>query len=867
MPLSTYRLQLGPDLDFAAAAGLVDYLAALGVTHLYLSPVLAAREGSTHGYDVADPRAVSPALGGEQGLRELASTARRRGLGLVVDIVPNHVGTGGRTPLWDRLLAEGPADWAAGYFDVDWTPALPGAAGKVVLPVLGDQYGRVLTAGELALEERGGQVRLRYHEHDLPISRESAEAVARSGGVSALGGRPGDPGSWHRLHALLEAQHYRLVHWRFGEALVNYRRFFSINDLAAVRVEDGRVFDHTHGKILALVADGVVDGLRVDHPDGLADPRRYFERLAEATGGIWVVAEKILLSHGAGRDAHDEALPDWPVAGTTGYEFANDVLALFVDPDAEATLDRLDAAFGGSPETYADQAAAAKAEALEGELAADLHRLTRAFWALAQEHPEVRDVDDRACRAALAGLLVGMDVYRTYVDPLTADARPDDIARIEVAARWAEDARGREPPFLRAFLVDVLSGRAGDGPAHREVLTRFQQLSGALTAKGVEDTALYRYRRLLAVNEVGGDPSSLGSDAATFHERNARRARRHPAGMLTTATHDTKRGEDSRLRIAALSELADEWADACALLRRQAAAFVSPTPAGPAPDPPTEYLVYQTLVGVWPLRGDPDAETARRVREYAIKACREAKQRTSWREPDPTFEDAVSRFVDAVLGSEGTVTALAGIAGRAAEVAMVAGLAQTLLRVASPGVPDTYRGCELWDDSLVDPDNRRPVDYPARARMLAELDGEDPGGLLGARRDGRVKLWVLSRALHARGTHADSLGPGGGYQPVDVEGRWARHVVAFARTPAGGSHGCVVVVPRLPGRVMRATGSDVLAPPIGDLWADTAVSLPVAGEWTDALTGRGHSGDRLRVEELFATLPVSLLVRPERAGP
>ncbi|MDP9406248.1 MAG: alpha-amylase family glycosyl hydrolase, partial [Actinomycetota bacterium] len=411
---STYRLQLGPGFGFAAARGLVGYLADLGVSHVYLSPVLTARPGSTHGYDVADPTTVSEALGGEDGLRALADTAHAAGLGIVVDIVPNHLGTGWDTPLWRQLLAEGHAGEGGRVFDVDWTPALPGAAGKVIVPVLGDQYGAVLHRGELTLVEEEGEARLAYHDHRFPLSPESREALTRSGGIAALHGTPGVEESWQRLHALLEAQHYRLVHWRAGDGLINYRRFFAIDELAAVRVDDPHVFDATHDTILRLVADGVVDGLRVDHPDGLADPGRYLRRLAQRSGGVWTVVEKI--THPG------ELLPDWDTAGTTGYEFCNDVLGLCVDPGMVHRFDELDAAMGAAPQPYDEQARRAKRETLANDLAADAARLARRLWTLCQAHLDVRDVDDRACLEAVSALASAFDVYRTYVDPETGEA-------------------------------------------------------------------------------------------------------------------------------------------------------------------------------------------------------------------------------------------------------------------------------------------------------------------------------------------------------------------------------------------------------------------------------------------------------------
>lgn len=858
-PGATYRLQLGERLSFADAAELVDYLTDLGITHLYLSPLLQPRPGSTHGYDVADPTRVSEPLGGEQGLRALAERAHRRGLGLVADIVPNHLGTGPATPLWDRLLADGQSGEGGRFFDVDWDPPLPTASGKVLLPVLGDQYGVVLERGELEVAVVDGEPRLRYFERTFPLSAESSEALGRVGGPEALRGRPGEPSTWTRLHALLEAQHYRLMHWRAGDGLVNYRRFFAINDLAAVRVEDPAVFDATHQRILALVADGVIDGLRVDHPDGLADPSGYLDVLAARTGSAWIVVEKIL--------AVGERLPeDWPVAGTTGYEFCNDAVGLFVDPAARPALDASARAFEATPDDEAAALRRAKAEVLSADLAADARRVALRLWTVAQHHREIRDVDDRACLQVVTRAIQALDVYRTYVDPFTGDARPEDVALIEDMIAAAEalplDAPAA-PPGLYRLLADVLGGRAGTDPAHLEVIRRFQQLSSAAMAKGAEDTYFYRQRRLLAVNEVGGEPARLGIDAGEFHASSRARAETHPTSLLTTATHDTKRGEDTRLRIAALSEMAGGWDAAVRGWRERNRALRSPTPAGPAPDPATEYLLYQTLVGVWPPSGAPDAALAARVRGYAVKASREAKERTNWLDPNEAFEDGIAAFVAALLDPDTSgefLTQFGELAEAAAEIAMVSGLAQTLLRCTAPGVPDTYQGTELWDDSLVDPDNRRPVDFALRRRLLGELDapGTEPAELLAGRRDGRVKLWVLSRALRARAAHPGCVGRHSGYEPLRVSGRWADHIVAFARPAPGGADCLVTVVPRLPGAVMAGRGR----PPLGEDWSGTAVTLPV-GEWTDLLTGAGRAGGSdVPVGDVLRTLPVALLARP-----
>jgi len=843
-PRATYRLQLTPEFGFAAAAGLVGYLGDLGVSHLYLSPVLQARPGSTHGYDVADPTRVSEELGGEEGLRALAAAAHAAGMGVVVDIVPNHLGTGFATPLWRALLEHGRSGPAGSTFDVDWATPLPGAADKVVLPVLGDQYGVVLHRGELAVVEEDGELRVAYFDHRFPLSPESAAAVERAGGPAALVGRPEEPDRYARLHALLEMQHHRLIHWRAGEGLINYRRFFSIDELAGVRVEDDAVFDQTHAKILELAADGVIDGLRVDHPDGLRDPARYLARLADATGGIWTVAEKIT--------APDEPLRHWPVAGTTGYEFANQALGLFVDPAAEDALDELDEEFGGSDILHWilwD----AKEEVLLGELAPDVTRLVRLLWSLSQAHLEHRDTDDIELRSAVVGLICSLDVYRTYVDPRTGTALPDDEARVDAAVADLRET-GERAGLLR-FLADLLLGRVGTDPAHLEVIARFPQVSSAAMAKGVEDTAFYRHRSLMALNEVGGDPGRLGIEQPAFHAAQAQRQERSPLGMVTTATHDTKRGEDTRMRMAALSELPERWA---ATARRwweeHQRNITRDGDYGPLIDAQTASLVYQTLVGVWPVDGGPLEPVRERVQAYVVKACREAKERTSWRDPDPEFEAATAGFVDALFADDAFCAEMARLAGACAQMAVVSGLAQVLLRCTVPGVPDTYQGTEVWDLSLVDPDNRRPVDFGERRRVLAELDagGTDPAALFGAPHDGRVKTWVLSRALRARRDHPACVGADGAYEPLAVEGRWADRVVAFARVAADDT--LVTVAPRLASSLLREAGAV-----LGGAWDDTAVALPHAGPWEDLLTGRRHPGDRLALSEALTALPVVLL--------
>lgn len=861
---ATYRLQLGPDLDFAGAAAQVGYLAALGVSHLYLSPVLQARPGSTHGYDVADHGRISAELGGEEGLRGLASAAHTAGLGLVADLVPNHVGTSPDTPLWWALLRDGQSGEGGRWFDVDWEPPLPGAAGKVILPVLDRPYGDALIAGEIVLGEHAGLPCVAVGEQRFPLSAAAVQALERAGGPSAMDGSPGERGTWGRMHSLLEMQHYRLVDWRAGGRLVNYRRFFAINDLAAIRVEDQAVFEGSHALVLRLVREGVLDGLRIDHVDGLADPLGYLVRLREAAGPeAWIVVEKIL--------AADEDLPaGWPVAGTTGYEAGGALTGLAIDPQGLLILGQVARRYDAVPVDFDTAAMDCKAEAAEEELGPDVRRLANVLWDACQDEVGVRDVDFRACLAAVGRTLVALDVYRTYSDPGGGGA-PDgsaDLARVQGAIERARTVRSvgsrAVPERLWDFLEDALAGRpsrhaatvhSGPGAVARRILARrFPQVSSAVTAKGVEDTFLYRHARLLAACDVGVDPLDPVVDVAGWHDRVRRLVATQPGGMRGTSTHDTKRGEDVRLRIAALSELSHRWREATRRWRRAHADLDL--------DTHLRLVACQLLVGVWPVGDDGrgpavdvvDDTWRDRVLAALVKSAREDGRRTTWADPDAAYERSIGAFLEAVTGgplAEAFLGELRALARDAAEIAMVSGLAGALLKATMPGVPDVYQGTERWEDSLVDPDNRRPVDFGALAEGL-DL-GADPAALWAARRDGRVKQWVLARTLATLRDHPSAFAPGAAYTPLAVSGRWADHVVAFAR----GEGEAVVVAPSLPGRV---TDAGAFAP-LGRIWADTTVALPPGGPWHCALNAADHPGPDLALAEAFAHLPVALLIR------
>ncbi|MGU3499133.1 malto-oligosyltrehalose synthase [Mycobacterium sp. C31M] len=755
VPLSTYRLQLrGDSFTLADAADLVDYLDDLGVSHLYLSPILTAVHGSSHGYDVTDPTSVSAELGGAEGLATLSAAARERGLGLIVDIVPNHVGVDmpEQNPWWWDLLKHGRDGAHGAHFDVDWEVA----DGRILLPVLGSD-------GDIADLEVDGDV-LRLHGRSWPIAPGTGD------------------GTGPQVH---DRQHYKLIGWRNN--LCGYRRFFSITSLAGLRQDDPAVFADAHTEVGRWFTDGLVDGLRIDHPDGLADPVDYVHRLRELVGPqAWIVIEKIL----APEEALDTGLP---VDGTTGYDALREIGGLFVDPAGEAALTALYETAGvdyaGTETTVAELKTAAATHTLSSELA----RLRRCIVAeVGTDHPRLAD--------AVVALLTHVHVYRFDYHNLAA------VAPIAIAGTVAAQ------PDLAAPLQLVATALAVDG----ESATRLQQLCGAVTAKAVEDCLFYRDARLVSLNEVGGEPTRFGVSAAEFHERAATRARLWPHAMVTLSTHDTKRSEDVRARIGVLSQVADRWSAQVA----RWSAIVLP------PDAATGLFLWQNIFGVWPADGEVSDTLRDRLHAYAEKAIREAAVRTTWNDPDIEFETAVHDWIDAVLDGP-VATEMTEFVGQADGAARNDAVAQKLLALTVPGIPDVYQGTELFDDSLVDPDNRRPVDYAARRAALTAAT--DP------------KVRVVHAALRLRREHPETF-TDGGYRPVPADGAAAAHVVAYLR----GSD-ILVAVPRWTVRLIE-TG-----------WEDTTVTLP-DGTWNDRLTGRMFSG-AVPAAELFAELPGVLLER------
>ncbi|MCW2680382.1 MAG: malto-oligosyltrehalose synthase [Frankiales bacterium] len=794
VPVSTYRVQLRPPADdhpgfgFDDAAAAVPYLADLGVTHLYCSPYLQAAPGSAHGYDVVDHSTLNRELGGEEAFGRMVAACREAGLGILLDVVPNHMAVSepeSQNAQWWSLLRDGRDSPYADWFDVDWDSA--DNPGKVLVPVLGGPLGEV--AGELELLED----RIRYYDHEFPL----APGTRVDGDVLAT----------------LEEQHYRLASWRVAGEELDYRRFFDVTTLAGVRVEVPQVFDETHALVLQQVRDGVLDGLRIDHPDGLADPGGYLDRLAEATGGAWVVVEKILEP---GEDLPD----DWATAGTTGYDALNRVLGLFVDPAGELPLTALWASVTGDDASYADVVDTTKHLVLREVLAAEVNRLTELGLRVCRTDPALRDTTRRAFREALVEVLAGFGVYRAYLSP-TGPA--DEQARHHVSAAVAKATSVLPRRSAEIDLVERLVLAEGPtGPDAEEFVTRFQQTCGPVMAKGVEDTAFYRYFRLSGLNEVGGDPGRFGLPLQEFHEACAVQQRDWPLSMTTLSTHDTKRSEDVRARLVLLAQCPTEWGDA--VTRWHAAAAKHRSAAGP--DAATEQLVWQTLVGAWPL-------TADRAVAYVEKATREGKAQTSWIDPVPAFDEAVQSFVRAVLADEALVAEVEAFVARLTPAWQITALAQKAVQLTMPGVADTYQGTELWDLSLVDPDNRRPVDFDQRRALLAALDGAPALDDVGT-----AKLHLVTRLLQLRRQLPDAFLAGSSYAPLDAGAR----AVGFVRGDA-----VVTVAPLRALQVERAG------------WGEDAVQLP-EGRWTDVLTGAERTG-RVELADLLAGFPVAVLRR------
>ncbi|CAB3920219.1 malto-oligosyltrehalose synthase [Achromobacter ruhlandii] len=881
-PRATARLQLHAGFTLDDARAQVGYFAALGVSHLYLSPITRARAGSTHGYDVIDHGQVSPELGGEAALRRLAQAARAHRLGLIADIVPNHMAADVSNAWWADVLRRGERSTHSRCFDIDWRAPDPALRGKVLLPVLPEPYGVCLDAGMIVLThdpqhgyaiDVGGQ---RYPVAEPPPPAQNpAHTCAAHAADSAAGRR--------RLHQLLERQHYRLAWWRAAPDQINWRRFFEIHELVGVRVEDDLVFDAVHDLPLRLYREGLLDGLRIDHVDGLASPGAYLKRLhgallraapERARAGLpadpYLIVEKIL--------ADDESLdPRWQAEGTTGYDFMDQVGALLHAPAARDPLTRFWETLSGDPRPAAAQLRAARALMLARHFASERLVLVRALTRVARLDLRTRDWAAPAIDRALTALLAAFPVYRSYAEDGGRGAADRIHWQTALAGARAALAAAPDSPDdqLLALLDQWLDGSPGEPceadaanalrNARARALRHFQQLTPPLAAKALEDTLFYRYGPLLSRNEVGASPARFSLEPAAFLAACAARGRSHPDALLATATHDHKRGEDSRCRLAALSEIPQDWIAA-------ASGWIERLPGREQrPSPADRYLLLQTLVGAWPLELVPDDIDARpdavaawiaRVAQWQLKALREAKLHTRWTAPDPRYEDAASQTLDALLTTPDGRTLLREIAGyalRLAPAGLVNSLAQTLLRNTLPGVPDLYQGADLWDFSLVDPDNRRPVDY---ARRAALLDGAPAAGAIDASaaawHSGAVKQALIQRALAVRARHPALLREGT-LQPVAAQGPRAAHVLAFLRRHE--DQALLVVVPRLCATAIDgyARGDAATA---RDHWAGTRLLLPddAGGVFLDPLSSRRHPSPTWELDQLLHDLPVALCV-------
>jgi (1->4)-alpha-D-glucan 1-alpha-D-glucosylmutase len=937
VPRATYRLQLNAGFTLRDALAVVPYLDDLGVSHLYVSSFLAARPGSLHGYDIVDHNAFNPEIGDEDDLTVLSAELERRGMGLMLDFVPNHMGIGGSdNAYWLDVMEWGEHSPYAEFFDIDWRPGRPDMRGKVLYPFLGDHYGAVLERGELVprFDRNRGSFSVWYWDHRLPIrpadyarllrpaqagisdpdvrrafdevvhqcaglalgraeERASTAGRARAAAAQAalavlvaehpqagaaidaalarLAGSPGDPHSVAGLHDLLERQHYRISCWRVAAAEINYRRFFDINDLAGLRQERPAVFEATHRLVFRLIAERKVHALRIDHIDGLANPAQYCQRLQrrardlldqphESDQPLYLVVEKVL--------AHHERLRrDWPVAGTTGYDFMNQVAGLFVDQEAQPVLDAAYAGFIAMPIDFAAEVVAAKRAITRQAMASELHVLGVQLGRLAGSHWRSRDFTIDSLREGLREVVAQFPIYRTYFTPRRASRQDRDYVAWAVAQ--ARKGATDEPlfDFLRAVLDTSLARGRRPLYSRSQVLDfamRLQQYSGPVMAKGFEDTALYRYNRLISLNEVGGEPRRFGLSPAAFHQAMRPRCRAFPHAMLATATHDSKRGEDVRVRLHALSELAEDWRSRVARWSRINQSLKRMLDTGPAPEANDEYFLYQTMLGAWP---DDPAEVPAfidRLAAATLKGIREAKRRTSWNDPDPAYEQATDEFVRRICDPDRRGPFLddfLALQRRVAGLGRLNGLSQTLLKLTCPGVPDLYQGCELWQLDLVDPDNRRPVDYALRRRLLEQSAGLHMPDLLAGWQDGAVKLALTRRVLALRRAQPE-LFARGDYRPLVVRGERAAHVLAFARRHE--DRVMVVAVPRL---VARLWPEGQGRPPLGAAWRGTSIEVPQGLErFSDALSGRNHTSRERRrtavlaVAELFDSFPVALLV-------
>jgi (1->4)-alpha-D-glucan 1-alpha-D-glucosylmutase len=972
VPSSSYRLQFNHQFTYKQAVGLVKYLHDLGISDCYSSPLLAARAGSMHGYDITDHSRLNPEIGDESEFARFAHMLRERRMGLILDVVPNHMCIAfGANRWWNDVLENGPSSPYAKFFDIDWLPPKPDLAEKVLLPMLGEQYGRALENQELSLEYDHGAFVIRYYETRLPISpraytqilellleqtrsrntvshhnlielesiitalhylpprsetdearlkerHREKEVIKRrldklleeckearrtlNGVIAEFNGERGNPRSFNRLERLLADQTYRLSYWRVAADEINYRRFFDINELAAIRVEKPEVFAAAHSLIFRLIREGKVTGLRIDHVDGLFDPVQYLNELhaavlpssietlsAVAYAGspylmqfrqpaiskpaLFVVVEKIL--------GHDELLrPDWAVHGTTGYGFLNLLNGVFIDTANKSAFLRLYQLFTGNAVNFSDLIYNCKKLILRVAMSSELHVLARRLDRISEQLRYSRDFTLNSLQYALGELIACFPIYRTYTRLDQSEVNEEDQRYIRRAIR---DAKHHNPAISRSlfdFIGSLLLLEDPEGLTEEQVaerrnfVLRFQQLTGPVMAKGMEDTAFYRYIPLASLNEVGGEPARFGITVEVFHEKNRQRMNERPHGLSATSTHDTKRSEDVRARLNVLSEMPTQWYRNILRWRKLNQDHRMQINGTVAPDDNDEYLIYQTLVGAWPLcslMGDKQDEFVRRIEEYIVKAIREAKVHSSWISPDEAYERGARQFIRAVLEQSSNnrfLNDFTGFQQVIARAGMFNSLAQTLLKIASPGVPDFYQGTEIWDFSLVDPDNRRPVDFTKRKRWLAEIREAEKGDLLDfiermmqRMEDGRIKMYLIMRALNFRRAHHELFAKGD-YQPLAISGNRKNHVIAFSRNLRNKS---VIVVA---GRFFSRLGPADRFPVGRGTWNESFIQMKrnlkfsiyrniITGEVLTISEQPNNYG--LRLAEVFSRLPVAML--------
>ncbi|MBB5056626.1 (1-_4)-alpha-D-glucan 1-alpha-D-glucosylmutase [Granulicella aggregans] len=877
-PQSTYRLQLHKDFTFDDAAAIANYLRELGVSHVYSSPYLQAAPGSTHGYDVVDHRRVNEELGGVAAHKRFCEKLGETRLGQVLDIVPNHMSLGRENHYWWDVLENGPSSRYASFFDIDWQPQEERLRDKVLVPVLADQYGRVLQAGGIEVKRSGNRFLVCASEQQFPTSPLSLTAIlpraaeyAKSDTLSFLAasyGRLPVPEYWDRrliltrhrdktvlnkmlgrlcaeepaaceaidravaelnanqdaLDDFLSQQNYRLSYWKTADQQLGYRRFFDVNTLIGLRIEREHVFEETHELILGWLKEGVLDGIRIDHPDGLRDPLEYFRRLRAAAPEAWIVGEKIL-------EPGEFLRQEWPIEGTSGYDFLNVALNILVKPEGVAELDRIYAEFTDRSTDFHAIAHDKKLAVTQEALGSDVNRLTSIFVNICETNRNQRDYTRAEIRRAIREVASCFTVYRTYVVPSRNEITSEDREVITAATECAKANRSDIDGGLFDFLRDVLTMQV-TGKEESEFVLRFQQFTGPVMAKGVEDTAFYCYNRLTAMNEVGADPSRQGSTIEEFHAYNAKMQATHPLTMTTLSTHDTKRSEDVRARMAVLSEIPEVFAHAIYRwsenTTQHRASFL---------DKGTQYFYYQTLIAAWPITPD-------RMKAYMQKAMREAKEQTTWVANNKDYEDAVNNFIDGTFSDKAFLAEVETFVVGIKRAGWMNSLSQTLLKLTGPGVPDQYQGTELWDLSLVDPDNRRPVDYDLRRRLLKEVHVASLEQIMQRIDEGLPKLWTIHRGLTLRRRHPERFGETAAYTPIIATGRKAEHAVAFLRGDS-----VATIVPRW----TMSLNND---------WADTKIVIP-EGRWHNHLTDEPLLGGTHLLSQLLAEFPVALLTKEE----